>query len=140
MNNNRGSYVLLLYLEEKTEIDTGAKTWSFEPGYYIYVGSAMNSLTERVRRHMASEKKMHWHIDYLREKARIAAALLIPSETRLEEEISVLASDFGEAVKGFGSSDCKTDTNLYRIQEHQIGRLFGLITDKWRDKDDSFFE
>ena len=84
MDANRGVYLVLLELEHRTLISTGAREWELEPGMYIYVGSAMNSLSERIGRHLRLEKRKHWHIDYLREKSRVLAALLLPSDRRSE--------------------------------------------------------
>ena len=48
-------------------------THPFETGYYLYFGSALNSLEGRLRRHLRSDKKLHWHIDFLSAKATIEA-------------------------------------------------------------------
>jgi len=41
-------------------------------GYYVYVGSALGGLASRLRRHLRSEKRLHWHIDYLLRQAAVA--------------------------------------------------------------------
>ena len=38
---------------------------SFKKGCYGYMGSALNGLEQRVRRHLSTQKKLHWHVDYL---------------------------------------------------------------------------
>ena len=113
----RGSYFLVIRLDEKKTVRTRAKTFELSPGYYVYVGSAMNSLEKRVARHFRREKRLHWHIDYLLKEAKLLRAYLIPSEVKLEEELSKEVSRFGEPVEGFGAGDVKVSTNLYRFDD-----------------------
>lgn len=140
MDSNRGTYLILLSLERPVVISTGKKTWELVPGDYVYVGSAMNSLTERVKRHLKLEKKCHWHIDYLREKATIKAALLLPSEIKFEEALSKYINGYAEPVPGFGATDCSNDSNLYRLEISELESLFGTIVKNWRDQNGSFFD
>ena len=109
----KGSYILLLYLPQDTKIKTKARAFALKKGYYAYVGSAMNSLEKRVRRHFKKEKKLHWHIDYLTLKAEPIMAYLIPSNVRLEEELSRKMAKIGEIVRGFGASDLNVPGNLF---------------------------
>jgi Uri superfamily endonuclease len=37
---------------------------AFQPGLYIYTGSAMAGLRDRLLRHPSDQKKRRWHIDY----------------------------------------------------------------------------
>ena len=63
----KGSYCLIINVEKDTKIKIGKKLGiiNFKKGCYVYVGSAMNSLESRVKRHLSDNKKKHWHIDYL---------------------------------------------------------------------------
>jgi Uri superfamily endonuclease len=62
----KGVYCLIINLKRRSNIQIGKKgEIIFENGCYVYVGSAMNSLTARIKRHLREEKKLHWHIDYL---------------------------------------------------------------------------
>ncbi|MBN2253075.1 MAG: DUF123 domain-containing protein [Kosmotogaceae bacterium] len=140
MDYNKGDYVVLFFLKESVEISSISKNWLLDSGYYMYIGSAMSSLAERVKRHLIEEKRKHWHIDYLREKAEVVAALLLPTEEQREEELSNFVSEYGEAVSKFGASDCSTDSNLYKLESKNIERVFSSIVCKWRDKCDSFFD
>ena len=123
----KGSYFLVIKLEEEKTIRTKGKTFELLPGYYVYVGSAMNSLEKRVRRHFSQEKKLHWHIDYLLKEARLLRAYLIPSKERLEETLSVEVSKHGKPVPGFGAGDVKVNTNLYHFNEEPDGILVGIL-------------
>ena len=114
---------------------TKAKEFPLKAGYYVYVGSAMNSLEKRVKRHFSKEKRLHWHIDYLLREAELLRAYLIPSEERLEEKLSREVSSFGEPVEGFGASDIKVSTNLYRFDEEPDGvlvEILGRLGLKWK--------
>ncbi|WP_297522967.1 DUF123 domain-containing protein, partial [Thermococcus sp.] len=104
-------------------------------GYYVYVGSAMNSLEKRVKRHFSKEKRLHWHVDFLLKEAELLRAYLIPSEERLEEKLSLEVAKYGEPVEGFGASDIKVSTNLYRFDEESDEVLVGILRKlglKWK--------
>ena len=66
-------YCLIINLEKNRKIKIGKKLGKidFEKGFYVYVGSALNSLESRLNRHLSDEKKLHWHIDYLLKNANI---------------------------------------------------------------------
>ena len=65
----KGTYCLLIHLKQDSKITIGKLgEKNFQKGYYIYVGSALNSLKTRIQRHLRKEKKIHWHIDYLLNK------------------------------------------------------------------------
>ena len=67
-----GAYILLTHLAQGEEIEVGRLgTFLFCRGEYAYVGSAMGGLDARVARHLRAEKKLHWHIDYLLERASV---------------------------------------------------------------------
>jgi len=62
----KGSYILLIKLLKDSEIKVGSLgTISFKKGFYVYVGSAMGGLEQRINRHLRKNKKTFWHIDYL---------------------------------------------------------------------------
>ncbi len=114
---------------------TKAKEFHLRGGYYVYVGSAMNSLEKRVKRHFSKEKRLHWHVDFLLKEAELLRAYLIPSEERLEEKLSLEVAKYGEPVEGFGASDIKVSTNLYRFDEESDEVLVGILRKlglKWK--------
>ena len=47
------------------------RTHIFEPGYYLYTGSALNELVSRISRHIRLDKPCHWHIDYITQAGRV---------------------------------------------------------------------
>ncbi len=92
----------------------GAK--EFKQGYYVYVGSAMGGIEQRVRRHKSDRKKLRWHIDYLLGKAEITASIAIHSDSKRTEceTVEALSSCEGAAfpVPHFGSSGCRCGSHL----------------------------
>ena len=66
-----GCYQLLMRLEKSVKIRVGKLgEFQFPAGWYVYTGSAKNGVKARVMRHLRSNKKKRWHIDYLLEEAQ----------------------------------------------------------------------
>ncbi|NJF24996.1 DUF123 domain-containing protein [Thermococcus sp. Bubb.Bath] len=131
----KGSYFLVIRLGEDKTVRTKAREFPLKAGYYVYVGSAMNSLEKRVARHFSREKKLHWHIDYLLKEAELLRAYLVPSEERLEERLSVEVSKFGEPAEGFGAGDVSVSTNLYHFNQEPDNVLIRILKDmrlRWK--------
>ncbi len=112
---DRGSYLILYSLPRKRLIEIGGLgRVTFRPGYYVYAGSAMKSLSKRVERHRRIRKNLHWHIDYLSGAAEFHAALPVRSEDDLECELASAMSSISEwSVPGFGCSDCSCPSHLF---------------------------
>jgi Uri superfamily endonuclease len=91
----------------------GRQRWCLQPGRYAYVGSAMNGLWPRLKRHLDSHKRLHWHIDYLLQKATISNIIICPSDDQIECTIARSLSNRLELIPGFGSSDCKCCSHLF---------------------------
>lgn len=113
----KGIYCLLIRLASDQSIAIGALgKVEFEQGCYVYVGSAMGGIEQRVGRHKSSRKKLRWHIDYFLEKAEVLACVAIQSETsRTEcETVEALSSDEHASfpVPRFGSSGCRCRAHL----------------------------
>lgn len=86
----------------------------FEPGTYVYIGSAQNGTAKRIARHRKRIKPMRWHIDYFRAKARWISAVEYPGmtgECELAADI-MRALDGRVAARGFGASDCRCPGHL----------------------------
>jgi sugar fermentation stimulation protein A len=115
---DRGSYLVVLKLREGKDITIGKMgTIPFPPGYYLYVGSAMNNLTSRIERHRRLRKKHHWHIDYLRQEAEFQTALPVRSSLSLECPMAEAIGKIAEwTIPGFGSSDCSCSSHLFGMK------------------------
>ena len=120
----RGAYALFLRFDDAVEIKVGALgQLTFEKGEYCYIGSALNGLDQRLRRHFSKEKKVHWHIDHLTMAVDSMDAYL--TEEMKECDMRRLAEQCGmiPATKGFGCSDCKCDTHLLRSEKEEKMKL-----------------
>ncbi len=125
----KGVYTLIIEMPKTTAVNVGAKRKDvFEQGFWVYVGSALGTtatnLANRLSRHFRSDKKSHWHIDYLlRENVTLLDAIWSTSERNRECEVvsQLLASgQFEYGPKGFGSSDCKKGCTSHIVM-HQLG-------------------
>lgn len=90
---------------------------AFSDGHHAYVGSALNSLFPRLRRHLRVDKPLRWHIDYLRQVASVVRIYYRLGTERIECETAsrVAALDGAEAIPRFGSSDCRCASHLFRL-------------------------
>lgn len=120
-DHNSGTYVLLLKLNHDAEITVGSLgTLSFESGYYLYTGSALQGPSARIRRHIQKQKKLRWHIDYLTtlDHCDVEKIAIVFSTHRLECSINrALTEGIPKAVivEGFGSSDCRENCRGHLI-------------------------
>ena len=113
----KGTYCLIISLKKSDEFKIGSlysKPVKFKKGYYVYIGSAMNSIIPRLKRHLSDEKKMHWHIDYFlkNENSDIREILFTDSEKRIECELARRIAKDGLKIEGFGCSDCGCNSHL----------------------------
>jgi len=114
-----GIYNLIINLPKKKEIKVGRLgTFDFPKGYYVYTGSAQNGLDKRINRHLSSNKKFHWHIDYLLSHAKVTRVVRYVGRKDECELNSVTGHSAGaiQIVKKFGSSDCRCETHLYYFE------------------------
>ena len=110
----KGSYILIVFIPQDTVIQIGKKfEYNFKKGYYVYVGSALNGLEQRINRHLRSNKKCHWHIDYLLRHGFIVDVFYRESNDREECIIASVFASILPGIKGFGCSDCKCNSHLF---------------------------
>ena len=110
----KGVYCLVIELSGGLDISVGALgIIGFGEGFYVYVGSALNSLESRVGRHLRREKKRFWHIDYLLEHAGVVDVVCAETSERVECAIAEGISRVLVPVKGFGCSDCGCGSHLF---------------------------
>ncbi len=112
---DHGSYLLILNLKRDRKVDVGKLgKVHFRKGFYIYVGSAMANLSQRMARHRRLRKRHRWHIDELRGAAEFHSVLAIRSSDRLECDLADAVSRIaGWSVPRFGSTDCSCKTHLF---------------------------
>jgi len=113
-----GTYVLTLATSSPREITIGRLgALAVQPGFYVYVGSAMGpgGLAARVGRHCRCEKRLRWHVDYLRSVARLDEVWYATGKARREcRWARVLARMPGASMPlaRFGASDCRCRAHL----------------------------
>lgn len=112
-----GTYVLVIALSEPVRLEVGGLgAHDFRAGYYLYVGSALNGLRNRVARHIRKEKRLHWHIDYLLQVATVVDVWRHMGPERLEcawAEALERSGQVERVVKDFGASDCRCGGHLF---------------------------
>jgi Uri superfamily endonuclease len=129
-----GTYALVLRVDGAAQIEIGRLgTFQVLDGYYLYVGSALGGLRQRLARYRTSSRRRHWHIDYLLTCARVVQVWSLPSMDRLECAWARSAQRIPEAqmpIRKFGSSDCGCLGHLIHFQcepDHSLfARLIGL--------------
>jgi sugar fermentation stimulation protein A len=128
MKTKPSSYLLMLVNRKEQERRVGCLgRVRFAAGYYVYVGSGGPNVVKRIRRHLAPQKRRHWHIDYItagRNRMRPTGAYVYPRapECRLAAELASRLT----SVPGFGASDCACPTHLFFAQ--CLSALTGVLT------------
>lgn len=138
----KGCYCLIISLNktEKMKIGNIYQNLKLKKGYYIYIGSAMNSLIPRITRHLSDEKKMHWHIDYLlkSKNTNIREVLFNISEKKIECELAQEIAKDGEEIAKFGCSDCNCNSHLIYFKRKKDGiksvkKAYNIIEMEYKD-------
>lgn len=126
----KGTYCLKINCKKNRKIVIGKLgKIEFEKGSYLYIGSAVSGIENRVLRHLKKRKKIFWHIDYLLswESTEVEKIYFIPSEQKMECNISKLINSILKPVRGFGSSDCRCCGHLFLFPEDLMTPLEDLL-------------
>lgn len=108
-----GSYQLRIRLRRSQSIEVGRLgRFDFPAGWYVYSGSARGGVDQRIARHLRSDKRLHWHIDYLLQVADRVEAFESCGEERHECELQARLGEGRMIILGFGASDCACRTHL----------------------------
>lgn len=129
-----GSYILVLQLDVNCTIQVGRLgQFSLQPGYYLYVGSALGpgGVAARVAHHQRTSQRSHWHIDYLRKHTSLIHVHVSYGPDRREHEWAQWLARHTEIrapIAGFGASDCSCNTHLFFSPSlPQIDQLLDLL-------------
>ena len=127
-----GTYALVAGLKKSCNLRIGKLgIYDFPVGYYVYAGSALNGLSSRLKRHLRIKKRLHWHIDYLLQKADIEEIWYTMGNERLECAWNRIIAGLPNArpiVRGFGSSDCRCHSHLtHFITEPQFATFSEMV-------------
>ncbi|GHV95862.1 hypothetical protein AGMMS50293_21820 [Spirochaetia bacterium] len=145
---NAGSYLVVLEIAEAAEIAAGSLgTIAFKAGWYVYAGSALKNLTQRLNRHLRKVRKAkHWHLDYLTPFAKNIDALPIRSCRNLECCLAAaLKALGGRGIPRFGCTDCrnsggKCESHLYYFKTNPMkDRAFVEMLLEFRHQTGSLF-
>jgi Uri superfamily endonuclease len=115
-----GTYALLLALDAPVQLEVGRLGQIlFESPYYMYVGSAFGpgGLQARISHHTQPVRRLHWHIDYLRQVADVIGIWYSADRVRFEcaWANAALALRGASQVPRFGSSDCRCQSHLIAV-------------------------
>ena len=125
-----GTYALVLSCPVETAIQVGRLvSLRLRHGFYVYVGSAFGpgGLRGRMAHHLKVSERPHWHIDYLRARARLEEVWYCrDAEPREHQWASAVRAMRGAEmpVAGFGSSDCRCRSHLYFFEHRPSRRSF----------------
>jgi Uri superfamily endonuclease len=114
-----GTYTLVLQAVDNRSLEIGKLgRLAVRPGWYLYVGSALGQggVKGRVERHHKNNKRLHWHIDYLRKAAQVVEVWICYCPERLEHQWAGIFRQLKGAevpLKGFGASDCNCQAHLF---------------------------
>jgi Uri superfamily endonuclease len=110
----KGTYLLIMALPKDSSVMVGKHgIIHFQKGCYAYVGSALNGLDQRIQRHLRTDKKTHWHIDYLLPFTEIVDILYKENNRREECQIAQSLERNFASIPGFGCSDCSCNSHLF---------------------------
>lgn len=121
----KGIYVLAVSIDRNLLMKVGKLgSIKFDKGLFAYVGSAQNNVEKRVERHLNKQKKTFWHIDYLlaNEHAKIMRVFFKEADKPEECKLAAELAKNSSPITGFGSSDCKCTSHLYKIRGYQFLR------------------
>ena len=119
----KGIYVLIIRVAEDIDVNVGALgEMVFTKGLYAYVGSAQANLEQRVKRHLRSEKRKFWHIDYLLDHpaAKIVEVFFKEASKPEECKTAKVIGERSKPIAGFGCSDCNCKSHLFHIKNYEL--------------------
>jgi Uri superfamily endonuclease len=128
--SSKGTYVLVFEAKTEQKVQVGKQgVIDLKPGFYAYIGSAFGpgGLKSRIGRHLKKNKKLKWHIDYVREYLDVVDMYYSESKEKLEcKWAAIFAEDAAiPPLKGFGSSDCKCFSHFFYFKDKPT-RQYGL--------------
>ena len=119
----KGTYCIIFNINSKLTITVkSGKTYNLSKGTYAYIGSAWNSggIKSRIKRHLKTKKRKHWHLDFITTSSQFEAKkiIAIPNE-KVECEIASLLNKIFKGIESFGCSDCNCHSHLFKITNSQ---------------------
>ena len=118
-------YIVLTRVPRRSTLKVGSLgPVTLERGWYAYVGSAVRARGARVARHLALEKPLRWHADYLFAAFPAGRAWLIDGAGGECELAGALAALPGaeRRPRRFGAGDCRCAGHLVRFTRRPLRR------------------
>ncbi|WP_018954792.1 GIY-YIG nuclease family protein [Thioalkalivibrio sulfidiphilus] len=113
------TYQLLIVVDEAVSVRVGQLgEFAFAPGYYVYTGSARRGMKARLKRHLARDKRLRWHIDYLLANPHVTVVdvqILDQPECEVNQYITGTIP-----VPGFGASDCTAGCGAHLFEVRSV--------------------
>lgn len=122
MKPKSGTYALVFECRKPATIEVGRLgAVELQQGFYIYVGSALGpgGVKARVERHWRSDKRLHWHLDYVTEYLTPVEAWYVNGTSRDEHRwaATLAAQSDISTVQAFGASDCSCGSHFFRSSD-----------------------
>ena len=119
---NKGSYLLLFQNPIKQSLTIGRLgNIIFKPGFYVYAGSALNSLSTRLSRHKKIRKKLNWHVDFLRPHFNLIKTFPIQRKDKIESALAKKLQKFcDKSVNNFGATDTNENSHLFFFKKNPL--------------------
>jgi Uri superfamily endonuclease len=102
-----------------------------QPGFYVYIGSALGpgGVRARLAHHMRPAERPHWHIDYLRFHTTLEEIWFCYDPKSREHDWAIRLAGLPGAsmpLAGFGSSDCECESHLLFFEKRPVPQPHNL--------------
>ena len=118
-------YIVLTRVPRRSALAVGSLgTVTLDRGWYAYVGSAARARDARVARHLACEKPIRWHADYLFTAFPAERAWLVDGASGECALAGALAALPGaeRLPRRFGAGDCRCSGHLVHFTRRPLRR------------------
>ncbi len=130
-----GTYCLVFRNHARTLAVGGLGTVAFQAGFHLYIGSALGpGGLARVERHLrlarTQDRAPRWHVDRLLIDPGFRVVAVITGTGTARCECPLAQTIGGEAVPGFGASDCRCGSHLFyrpADPEQEITAAFAAV-------------
>jgi Uri superfamily endonuclease len=125
ISSKKGTYVLILYLSKDENLNIGKLGhFSFESGFYAYIGSAFGpgGIDARLKHHLNPSRNPNWHIDYFKAVAEVKEIWFIEGERYFEHLLANILQEMegvSVPVKNFGATDCHCETHFFKFDKYK---------------------
>jgi len=118
-------YIVVTRVPRRSALAVGSLgTVTLDRGWYAYVGSAARARDARVARHLACEKPIRWHADYLFTAFPAERAWLVDGASGECALAGALAALPGaeRLPRRFGAGDCRCSGHLVHFTRRPLRR------------------